>query len=268
MHAVRAALARDTHRLAPGEIAALRRPRGRALAPLGALGFALAGLLLVAAGAAFADEPEPRVIRVSGEATASAPPDQVVIELAVVTERDRAADAVEENARLLGSVIAALGKEVGKQGQIETASYSLSPRYSYSKTTSSRNLEGYTARNSIRVTLDDLDRVGAVIDRATGAGINEVQRLQFTLKNDEPQHDQALRDAALRAMAKARTIAAALGLEIEQVLSVDEATQVVRPVYAEMAASRSQAATPVVAPGGIDVRAQVNLRVEVGPRGR
>ena len=81
--------------------------------------------------------------------------------------------------------------------------------------------------------------MGAVIDRGTAAGANEVQRLQFTLKNDEPQHDEALRAASLRAMAKARTIADALGLEIEGVISIDEATRVVRPAYAEMAVGRA-----------------------------
>ncbi|MBW2271770.1 MAG: SIMPL domain-containing protein [Deltaproteobacteria bacterium] len=238
-----------------------RRRHAAALLLLGALGFVLPG-------SALGDDEEPRVIRVSGEATASAPPDQVIVELAVVTERDRAADAVEENARLLDAVIAALRKEVGKQGRIETASYSLSPRYSYVKSSNTRSLEGYTARNSLRITLDDLDRVGAVIDRGTAAGANEVQSLKFTLKNDEPQHDEALRAAALRAMAKARTIADALGLDVEEVISVDETTRVVRPAYAEMAAGRASAATPVVAPGGVDVRAQVNLRVGVSPRDR
>jgi uncharacterized protein YggE len=222
-------------------------------------------LCLSLPGSVTAEEDSPRVIRVSGEATASAPPDQAIIELAVVTERDRADDAVADNARLHEAVMAALRKELGKQTRIETASYALNSRYEYSKSTGARSLEGYTARNSIRVTLGDLARVGAVIDLATAAGANEVQRLQFTLKNDEPQHDEALRAATLRAMAKARTIASALGLEVLAVLSVDEATHVVRPVYSEMAMARTAAATPVVAPAGVDVRAQVKLTVEVGP---
>jgi len=232
--------------------------------PTGRIARLVLGILCLSlAGSAFAEDDVARVIRVSGEATASAPPDQAIIELAVVTERDRADDAVAENARLHEAVMAALRKELGKQARIETASYALNSRYAYSKSTGARSLKGYTARNSIRVTLGDLARVGAVIDRATAAGANEVQRLQFTLKNDEPQHDEALRAASLRAMAKARTIASALDLEIVDVLSVEESTQVVRPVYAEMAMARSAAAPSVVAPAGVDVRAQVKLTVEV-----
>ena len=244
-----------------------RDPRtARALAT--ALGRGLALLLVgapfwVAAASAYAESDDPRVIRVSGEATASAPPDRVIVELAVVTERDRAADAVEENAKRLAAVFQSLRKAVGKKGRVETASYSLTPRYRYLQKENRQELVGYTARNAVRVVLDDVDRVGAVLDRATAAGANEVQRLAFVLQDDTEQRDEALRAASQRALAKARTIAGALGLEVSGVRSVDETTRVVGPMRAERSAARVMAETPVAAPGSVEVRAQVDLTVGI-----
>jgi uncharacterized protein YggE len=244
-----------------------RAPRtARALAEAIGRGLTLLLLIspcLIAAASASAEADDPRVIRVSGEATASTPPDRVIVELAVVTERDRAADAVEENANRLAAVFQSLRKAVGKKGRIETASYSLSPRYRYLQKENRQELVGYTARNVVRVVLDDVDRVGAVLDRATAAGANEVQRLAFVLKDDTEQRDEALRAASQRALAKARTIAGALGLEIDGVRSVDETTRVIGPARTEQFVARAMAETPIAAPGSVEVRAQVDLTVGI-----
>lgn len=242
-------------------LASPRRPRATALA----WALALVGLACTAplAEPARAEGEAPRVIRVSGEATAGASPDRVLVDLAVVTQRDRAADTVAENAEQLARVFGAVRKVIGKTGRIETTSYSLSPRYRYDKADSRQVLEGYTARNAVRVTLDDLDRVGRVLDEAAAAGANEVQQLAFVLQDDTPQRDAALRAASERALAKARTIASALGLEIARVASVDEVVRHGAPPMLEMRAARAMADTPIAAPGSVDVHAQVNLTVEI-----
>jgi uncharacterized protein YggE len=83
------------------------------------------------------------------------------------------------------------------------------------------------------------------------------------LKDEQAARTQALREAALKARAKADALASALGLKIQRVLFVEESAQSAPiPIYARAAMEASVAQTPVE-PGTIDVRATVTLTVEV-----
>jgi len=122
------------------------------------------------------------------------------------------------------------------------------------------------------VTLDDLARIGTVIDSATEAGANYVQGIQFTLRDQDAVRAQALREAASRARAEVDVLAATLGLKVVRVLSVEENSPRVLPVRAYMGAQRATMATagaptPVEA-GTLDVSANVVLTVEVSSSAR
>src|SRR5205807_1545823 len=90
--------------------------------------------------------------------------------------------------------------------------------------------------SSIRVTGD-----GTVTDSATQAGANHVQGIQFTLRDQDAVRAEALRQAATRARAEADVLAAALGLKVVRVLSVEENSPRVVPVRAYMGAARALA---------------------------
>ena len=112
--------------------------------------------------------------------------------------------------------------------------------------------------------LDDLTRVGSVIDASTQAGANRVQNLQFMLRSESAVQTQALREAAAIARTKADALASALGLRIVRVLSVVETSPVSVPMR-DVAFARAEGASTPIEPGTIEVRATVMLRVEVGP---
>jgi uncharacterized protein YggE len=54
-------------------------------------------------------------------------------------------------------------------------------------------IAGYTASNNISVTLDNLSQIGPVVDAALDNGANQLDGVQFRLKNDGPVRDQALK---------------------------------------------------------------------------
>ncbi|HVH82779.1 MAG TPA: SIMPL domain-containing protein, partial [Steroidobacteraceae bacterium] len=146
---------------------------------------------------------------------------------------------------------------------------SLSPNYQYHTSGGEPTITGYTALNVVEVTLDDLARIGDVIDAATRAGANRVQGIQFTVRDQDAVRAQALREAATRAHAEAEVLAGALNLRILRVLSVEESSPQIVPVrprlaVARAAASTAEVPTPVEA-GTLDVSANVALTVEVGP---
>jgi len=78
--------------------------------------------------------------------------------------------------------------------------------------------------NVVQVTLDDLAKIGTVIDSATLAGANHVQGIQFTLRDQDAVRAEALRQAASRARAEAELLAAALGLKVVRAASVEESS--------------------------------------------
>jgi uncharacterized protein YggE len=207
-------------------------------------------------------------IRVTGDAQVTAKPDRVQIDIGVTTRAAQSQEAASQNARQVDAVLAAVRKATGPAVVLKTISYSLNPTYQYHSNGEEPTITGYSAANVVQVTLDDLAKIGTVIDSATLAGANHVQGIQFTLRDQDAVRAEALRQAATRARAQADVLAAALGLKVVRVLSVEENSPRVVPVRAYMGAPRAGAsavtATPVEA-GTLEVTADVMLTVEVSP---
>ena len=245
------------------------RPPYAAVLTLSALGASLTSP--AAAQPAAAGVPALSSIRVSGDARVSAKPDRVPIDLGVQTQAQLSQEAASANARQLDATLAAVRKAAGPTAQLKTVSYSLNPNYQY-HSGAEPTIVGYTALNVVQVQLDDLARIGDVIDAATHAGANRVQGIQFTLRDQDAVRAEALREAAARARAEAEVLAQALNLKILRVLTVEESSPGIVPVRTHLAMARASAAsadvpTPVEA-GTLDVSALVTLTVEVGPAAR
>jgi uncharacterized protein YggE len=196
-------------------------------------------------------------------------PDQAEIDIGVVTQARSAPDAAKENAEKLARVMAEVKKLLGKGDEVKTASYSLNPSYRYPQG-GKPEIVGYTATNVLRIKTGNLENVGKLIDAAMKSGANTIQRLVFTLKDEQSAQLQALRLASAKAKAKAEEIANALGLKVVRILVVNEGDRGVRPIIPPQARSVQadvMAATPTpVEVGTIEVRSSVTLTAEVGPR--
>lgn len=246
---------RPTAALAPSR-------RGMGMKALVAM-FATAGLFLASGQCATADSP---VIRVTGEASLSVPPDQAQMDLGVVTEDANAGRAASLNATKQQAVMDELRKRFGDAIEVKTISYSITPRYRYPTGGGQREQDGYTARNVIRVETRALEKVGAILDAATSSGANQVDQLSFQLRDEEPVRAKALRVAASNARAKAQAIAEALDMRLGQVISVEESGVSIPPVQPQlrMMGVSAKAETPVEA-GSLAVHAELTLSVEASP---
>ena len=204
-------------------------------------------------------------IRASGEATVKVAPDQAQIDIGVVTQAATAQAAAQQNAQKLDTVIAALRRALDPAAEIKTVGYSLSPNYRYPTNGGQPTITGYTATNVVQVKTGDLKKIGDLIDVATKTGSNTIQSLRFTLKDEQVARAEALRQAALKARAKAEALAAALGLKVQRVLRVEESGATPQPIFFERNAAiagKPDMQTPVES-GTIDVQAVVTLTVEV-----
>jgi uncharacterized protein YggE len=208
---------------------------------------------------------------VSGDAVVQSQPDTAILSLAVVTENLSASEAQAENASKTEAVVRAVKAAAGPGAEVKTSGYTLQPQYIYQERVAPK-ISGYTARNSVSVTMGDLTRVGAVIDAASRAGANTVDSLSFTLRRDQQARTQALTEATREALSKARVIAEALGGRVVRVVEVQEAGtyRPPVPVYEGRAAGArlmaADAAQTPVEVGSLDIRAQVQVVAEIETR--
>jgi uncharacterized protein YggE len=203
---------------------------------------------------------------VTGNALVQAQPDTAVLVVAVVTQGQTALAAQQENARKTDAVVRAVKDAAGAGSEVKTSGYNLQPQYAY-REGQPPTIRAYEARNSVTVTLSDLNRVGATIDAASNAGATNVDSLSFTLRQDKQARAQALADATRTALEKARTIAQALGGRLMRVVEVQEMTAGRPvPVYKEQDAVRTLAANAPPTPievGSLDINSQVQLVAEI-----
>jgi hypothetical protein len=205
-----------------------------------------------------------RTINVAGIGVAEGKPDRAIVSLSVVTREDTAVKAYQLNAEKMNSVIAAL-KEAGiPEDLMETTGYSLNPVWRYPRG-EEPVIIGYECRNSLKVTLEDLDRVGEIIDKGVNAGANQVSSVSFTLSKEarEKLKLEALSLAVKDAKAKAETIAEAAGVTLVGPTSISlSEIPVPTPVRLEVKGAVVPAPPEIIAPEELSVTVTVNVVYE------
>lgn len=249
----------------------MMRPRRRPAPALAAVPALIAGLLLPAC-AARAQQPgvtppvRERTITVTGTGVVDREPDQAVVMLAVENSAPTADAAAQANAEAMERVIAALRQLGLERDRIRTVSYQLHPEYARDEPRPGQyepRVVGYRAVNMVQVTLDDITRVGEVIDAAISAGANRVTGLHFQLRDPERARVDALALAVRNARVEAQALAAALGETPGPVLSVSTTGMVPPPipfVMDRMGRAEMAAAVPTpIEPGTLRVEVTVTI---------
>jgi uncharacterized protein YggE len=231
-----------------------------ALAPLGAL-----VLLAALAGTAAAQSPvpaAPRTITMSGTGTVKGPPDMADISAGVTTEAPTAAAALAANTAAMNKVFAALEKQGIARRNIQTSNFSVSPNYGSRTPNEPPRLLGYRVSNQVHVILDDVTKVGAALDALVSAGANQMNGLNFAIKEPAPLLAKARAEAVADARLRAQQYAAAAGVTLGAVQSISEGgAEPPRPMY-RMMAMAADSSVPV-ATGEESVTANVTLVWEI-----
>ena len=229
----------------------------------------IVGVVLLLASTAYSQQRDKRPrapsVTVNGEAMISAEPDQAQIDIGVVTQARNAPEASKENAERLSRVLAEVKKILSKGDEVKTSGYSLTPNYRYPQG-GKPEIVGYTASNIVRIKTNTLDLVGRLIDTSMQAGANNINRLVFTLKDEQAAQLEALRQASAKAKVKAEAIAASMGLKIVKISSIMEGERSIQPIYRARAESLAAQAPTPVEPGTVEVRSTVSLTAEVSEK--
>lgn len=213
----------------------------------------------------------PQLVVAHGEAVLNVKPDQARVQLGVVNEAPAATAAGVLNAKATAEVIAVLKKTAGAGVEIKTVNYSVYPNYTNPRDGKTPVISGYTARNIVEIRVDNLAEVGKIIDAATKAGANNVQGIDFLLKDEQAVRSEALKQAAVQARTNSEALAGALGMRVRRIVRVEDSGT--NPVYPmrrmEMMAQKAMADTAPtsVEPGTIQMRASVTVTAELSPVG-
>jgi uncharacterized protein YggE len=209
--------------------------------------------------------PDTSRITVTGTATVDLPADRARILLAVETVGTTAAQASASNAEAMERVLAAVRGPAGSGARIETSGYSLAPRYRQTGVRQEApEIVGYRASNQLVVVVDQVDRMGGVLDAALDAGANRVAGLSFFASDTDAARLEALQQATVRAREEAEAVAEALGMVLLAPENIQ--TSASRPLYQpEMRAMAMQAADTPVEPGSQTVQATVTITWRLGP---
>lgn len=189
--------------------------------------------------------------------------DRAFVSVSVESHARNPKDARGKNAEIMTAVRKKLKEARLPDDVIRTLHYYVEPEYDYVK--GKQILRGYMARNTIEVRVDEIDRVGEVIDLSIAAGATSVGSPRFDLKDRNAVEREVLKQAAADARAKAEAAAAGAGGAIERVLGVEEHGVPPRPPRRRVAgllggvAAAPEAPETQIAPGEIEVRAQVTL---------
>lgn len=225
-------------------------------APLLALTIALA----LAAPAAAQTTP-PRTLTMTGTGNAKAAPDMADISAGVTSTAPTAAAALAANTQAMNRVLAALERLGVARRNIQTSNFSVAPEYANRLPNEQPRLSGYRVSNQLHVILDEVSRVGTVLDALVTAGANQMNGLNFTFKDPAPLLARARADAVADAKLRAQQYAAAAGLTLGPIQSLTEGgAETPRPMYRVMAMAAAPA--PIEA-GEESVSATVSIVWEI-----
>jgi uncharacterized protein YggE len=162
---------------------------------------AIALTALLSGAAVAADLPPTATLTVTGEGTATPAPDRAMVSFQVQTTDPASAKATSENAAIANAIGAQMMKLGLPPAAVTTAGYGLNyvPRPSRPDPASDQRY-GYTVSRTIDVTVDGVDRAGAIVDAGVAGGATNVNGVSFMLR--DPQAAQ--RAAQTAAMARAR----------------------------------------------------------------
>jgi uncharacterized protein YggE len=207
----------------------------------------------------------PNGITVRAVGRASVKPDTVFVNLGVEARHPALAAATAEASRRMAAALARV-KAVGvADTDIVTVGYSVDPIPAQRRSEEEPiRIVGYRVSNLVRIRIRDVEAAGRIVDGAISEGANTVSALQFTVSDPAPAERVARAQAVALAAVKAKELAAAAGVPLGEVISIEE-DPVQHPVPVSRALLSTGAPGPIEA-GELEIVVSVQVRYRLGGR--
>jgi uncharacterized protein len=222
---------------------------------------------LAALSSAMADEANNRWIEVAGEGSVSAAPDFARVTLGVASTGKTAGEAMVANAKAANALVSLIKAEGVAPADIQTSEMSISPTFSQPAhgQETAPTITGYSVTNNVAVTVREIPRLGALLDKAVTAGANSVYGVGFGHNDTSALLDKARPLAVEDARRKAEIFAGAAGAKIGKLMVLTEEAGRQPPIaFSRAFAASAPAPTPSEA-GEDKLTVTVTARFELAP---
>ena len=199
-------------------------------------------------------------IRVSGESLIEVEPDIAYVYIEIETDGFTSREAKKKNDRISEEIMKNL--EFTYVEEIETDSFNIRKRYDWEDT----GVRNYVATNVLKVTTDDVEWVGRIVDKAVNNGATGIRRVSYELSEDKEEEikKNALKKASENAYGKALVMAEGLGKEIGELISIEESDFGYMPYEGVVLETfAGQAFDTKILPKDVEIRTTITLVYEV-----
>lgn len=199
-----------------------------------------------------------RSVTVSGAAEVFAAPDRALVRMGVEQrgrDQQTTQDAVDSTVRAF--MLACADLDIDRK-HIKTSQLTIRPEYDYGNKSEQRRLVGYYVHRSLEVDLRDVEKLGLLLDRATGLGVNQSGNVEMRSSRKDELTREALEKAAENARLNARALATTLDASLGSVRRITTSDVSYRPPQPRMMAMESRGAK--AAGGGADTYAVGEIR--------
>ena len=230
-----------------------------------AFGAALAAISPARALERSSDIGNDRWVEVGGEGSVSAAPDFARVTLGVTNTAKTAGEAMAANAKAANALVSLIKADGVAAADIQTSELSISPMFSQPSPgqQTEPTITGYSVSNNVGVTLHDIPRLGALLDKAVAAGANSIYGIGFGHNDPSALLDKARPLAVADARRKAEIYASAGGARIGRLMVLTEEAGRQMPVaFSRAFAAGAPAPTPIEA-GETKLTVTVTARFEL-----
>ncbi len=211
------------------------------------------------------DEPDKRTISLSASGAVKTTPDKVDISTGVTTEAKTAREALDQNTGAMAKVVESLKADGIDAKDIQTVNFSVGPVYDQRPMDKPAPPEvvGYRVTNQVRITLHDIKKLGAILDKVVTLGSNQIDSIEFGVEEPEALKDEARKLALKNVTDNAKLYAEAAGVGLGRILSITEEESSYQPRYAPMATRMDSAKEVPIEAGTASVEVRVRVSWEI-----
>jgi uncharacterized protein YggE len=160
-------------------------------------------------------------ITVTGTGKVTYVPNMAHVNVTVSSDAKTAAEAWQQNAEIVRKLFTILKEFQINEKDFQTTGLHVNPRYAPRKEEEQR-LVGYRVAYDLTVTVRQLDRLGALLDRLVAGGANRGMGISFGFANPQELLEQARLRAVADARKRADLYAKAAGTKVGHVVRIDE----------------------------------------------
>jgi len=211
-----------------------------------------------------------RVISFSAEGKVVAKPDIAKLSFSVITQKEKAEEAQEENDQKIKTLIEFVKSEGIEDKDIKTINYSLNPQYDYSwckKDTKDfiscpPKIIGYELQQRVEIKIRNFDKINSLVGQLSLKGANEISDISFEIDDPEDYKNLARVEAFNKIKNRVELFEAKTGVKIGKIISISEGgeyTSLYRSAAKDESLSMSAVPSATIEPGTNEVI--VNLTV-------